>query len=345
MSSSSYVLDPVREALIARLPKVELHLHIEGTLEPELMFQLANKHGVKLPYASVDEVRAAYKFGDLQSFLDLYYAGCAVLIDRTDFAALARAYFKRASNDKVCHAELFFDPQTHTARGVEMGTIIGGLRDAMTEAYSTHGITSELILCFLRHLPEADAFATLEAALPFRDELIGVGLDSGEQGNPPSKFTRVFARARELGLHVVAHAGEEGPPAYIREALTLLEAERIDHGVRCDEDPALVNELALAQIALTVCPLSNLALRVTPDLRTHNFGRLLRAGVAVTINSDDPAYFGGYIADNYRAIADATELTAAELVLCAENAARAAFVSEGRKQELLGTIRAQALLG
>ncbi|HEY1817524.1 MAG TPA: adenosine deaminase [Kofleriaceae bacterium] len=332
-------LDPRRLGLISRLPKVELHLHIEGTLEPELMFRLAQKHGAKLPYQSVDEVRAAYKFGDLQSFLDLYYAGCAVLRDRADFAELARAYFARAAADGVVHAELFFDPQSHTARGIGMDVVIGGLTDAMAEARAQHGITSELILCFLRHLSEDDALATLEAALPYRDRFVGVGLDSGERGNPPSKFAHVFAKARALGLHAVAHAGEEGPASYIREALALLGAERIDHGVRCDEDPALVHELALAQIPLTVCPLSNKALCVTPDLRTHNFARLLRAGVAVTIHSDDPAYFGGYIGDNYRAIADATELTFEELVLCAENAVRAAFVPDARKQELLAKIR------
>jgi adenosine deaminase len=336
------MLDPRREALIARLPKVELHLHIEGTLEPELMFRLAQHHGIELPYRTIDEVRAAYRFADLQSFLDLYYAGCAVLRERADFAELARAYFARAAADGVVHAELFFDPQTHTARGIAIETVIGGLRDAMAEALARHGITSELILCFLRHLSEDDALVTLDDALRWREDFIGVGLDSGERGNPPSKFARVFEKARGLGLRAVAHAGEEGPAAYIREALTVLEVERIDHGVRCDEDPALVHELALAQIPLTVCPLSNQALRVTPDLRTHNFARLLRAGVAVTINSDDPAYFGGYIADNYRAIAAATELTYDELVQCAEHAARGAFVSDAREQEILAQIRAAA---
>jgi adenine deaminase len=336
------MLDPRRADLIARLPKVELHLHIEGTLEPELMFQLAQRNGVALPYRTVDEVRAAYRFGDLQSFLDLYYAGCNVLRERADFAELARAYFARAAEDNVVHAELFFDPQTHTARGVPIGTVIDGLHDAIAEARANHGITSELILCFLRHLSEDDALATLDAALPHRDRLIAVGLDSGERGNPPSKFARVFAKARASGLHAVAHAGEEGPAAYIREALALLRAERIDHGVRCDEDPALVHELALAQVPLTVCPLSNKALCVTPDLRTHNFARLLRAGVAVTIHSDDPAYFGGYISDNYRAIADATELTYEELILCAEHAVRAAFLPDSRKQDLLARIRAAA---
>src|SRR5688572_3732802 len=304
----------ITERLIRALPKVELHLHIEGTLEPELAFALARKHGVALPYASAEALRAAYRFTDLQSFLDLYYAGCEVLRDRHDFYALAMAYFGRAHADGVVHAEVFFDPQSHTARGVAMATVIGGLRDAMTDAHHRYGITSELILCFLRHLSEQDAFATLDAARPFLAELAGVGLDSGERDNPPSKFARVFARARALGLRAVAHAGEEGPAAYIREALDLLGAERIDHGVRCVEDPALVERLIRTQIPLTVCPLSNLALRVVKDLKQHNFATLLRKGLALTINSDDPAYFGGYISDNYRATATALDLAPEELV-------------------------------
>ena len=332
-------IDPARDRLIRRLPKVELHLHIEGTLEPEMMFSLAAKHGISLPYASVEAVRTAYQFSDLQSFLDLYYAGCSVLRDRRDFYALAMAYFTRAHADHVVHAELFFDPQTHTARGIPLEVVFGGLRDAMDDAERRYGITSELILCFLRHLSEADALATLDAAVPFRRDFIGVGLDSGERGNPPSKFERAFARARNLGLHPVAHAGEEGPAAYIREALDLLKVERIDHGVRCDEDPALVDRLARERIPLTVCPLSNLKLCVVRDLAAHNFARLLRAGVAVTINSDDPAYFGGYIADNYRATAAALDLTAAELVTVAENAARASFLPATAKTALLGQIR------
>jgi len=331
-----------RERLIRRLPKAELHLHIEGTLEPEMMFSLAAKHGVKLPYASIEDVRKAYAFHDLQSFLDLYYAGCDVLRDRRDFYALAMSYFTRAHADHVVHAELFFDPQSHTARGIPLEVVFGGLRDAMEDAHRRYGITSELILCFLRHLSEEDAFATLDAALPFRSEFIGVGLDSGERGNPPSKFERVFAKARGLGLRAVAHAGEEGPAAYIYEALDLLEVERIDHGVRCDEDPALVERLARERIPLTVCPLSNLKLCVVKDLRQHNFARLLRQGVAVTINSDDPAYFGGYIADNYRATATALELTADELVTVAENAVRASFLAAAAKTSLLATVRAEA---
>jgi len=335
-------LDATREQLVRRLPKVELHLHIEGTLEPEMMFSLAARHGIRLPYASVDAVRAAYAFRDLQSFLDLYYAGCAVLRDRRDFYALAMAYFTRAHADNVVHAELFFDPQTHTARGIAMEVVIGGLRDAMEDAHRRYGITSQLILCFLRHLSEDDALATLDAALPFRSDLVGVGLDSGERGNPPSKFARVFARARALGLRPVAHAGEEGPAAYIHEALDLLHVERVDHGVRCDEDPALVERLVRERIPLTVCPLSNLKLCVVRDLREHNFARLLRRGVAVTINSDDPAYFGGYIADNYRATALAQDLEPAELVSVAEHAVRASFLPATEKAALLGRVRSEA---
>src|SRR5262249_44503705 len=335
-------IDPARDQLIRQLPKVELHLHIEGSLEPEMMFSLAAKHGISLPYRSVEEVRAAYNFTDLQSFLDLSYAGCAVLRDRRDFYALAMAYFTRAHADKVVHAELFFDPQTHTARGIAMEVVVGGLRDAMDDAFRRYGITSELILCFLRHLSEADAFATLDNALPFRREIIGVGLDSGERNNPPSKFERVFAAARAQGLRPVAHAGEEGPAAYIREALDLLKVERVDHGVRCDEESTLVDRLVREQVPLTVCPLSNLKLCVVRDLRAHNFARLLRRGVVVTINSDDPAYFGGYIADNYRATAAALELTPDELVTVAENAVRASFLPATTKTALLGQIRTEA---
>jgi adenosine deaminase len=335
-------LDPARERLIRALPKVELHLHIEGTLEPEMMFSLAAKHGVKLPYATVEDVRRAYNFSDLQSFLDLYYAGCDVLRDHKDFYALAMAYFTRAHADNVRHAELFFDPQSHTARNIPMEVVIGGLRDAAHDAHKRFGITSNLILCFLRHLSEDDAFQTLEMALPYRAEFVGVGLDSGEKGNPPSKFQRVFAKAKEHGLHLVAHAGEEGPAAYIREALDLLHVERIDHGVRCDEDSALVKELAAKRMPLTVCPLSNLKLRVFKDLKQHNFAKLLRAGVHVTINSDDPAYFGGYIGENYRATADALDLTAHELVRVAEHAVHASFLPPDEKIELAAQVSAAA---
>lgn len=330
------------DRLIRQLPKVELHLHIEGTLEPEMMFSLAGKHGAKLPYASVDAVRKAYAFHDLQSFLDLYYAGCDVLRDRRDFYALAMAYFTRAHADNVVHAELFFDPQTHTVRGIPLEVVFMGLRDAMEDAHRRYGITSDLILCFLRHLSEEDALATLDAALPFRSEFVGVGLDSGEKGNPPSKFQRVFAKARSLGLRAVAHAGEEGPAAYIKEALDLLKVERIDHGVRIVEDAALVDRVVRDQIPLTVCPLSNLKLCVVKDLKDHNFAKLLRKGVAVTINSDDPAYFGGYIGENYVATAKAVQLTEDEVVTVAENAVRASFMPAQAKAGLLSKIRTAA---
>jgi len=335
-------IDPAIDRLIRAIPKVELHVHIEGTLEPELAFALAGKHGVRLPYPAVEALRAAYRFGDLQSFLDLYYAGCDVLRDRRDFYSLAMAYFARADADRVVHTELFFDPQTHTARGIPLGVVIGGLRDAMTDAERRYGITSELILCFLRHLSEDDALATLSAALPYRADLVGVGLDSGERGNPPAKFARVFARARALGLRRVAHAGEEGPAAYIREALDRLHVERIDHGVRCTEDPALVDRLVREQVPLTVCPLSNLALRVVDRMEDHALATLLRRGVVVTVNSDDPAYFGGYIGDNYRAVARSLGLTANEIVALATNAIRASFMPATQKTSLLQTLRAAA---
>jgi len=335
-------IDAARDRLIRRLPKVELHLHIEGTLEPEMMFSLAAKHGISLPYASVDDVRRAYSFSDLQSFLDLYYAGCSVLRDRRDFYALAMAYFTRAHADGVVHAELFFDPQTHTVRGIPLEIVFGGLRDAMADAQRRYGISSELILCFLRHLSEDDALATLDAAIPFRSDFIGVGLDSGERGNPPSKFENVFCMARDHGLRTVAHAGEEGPAAYIREALDLLFAERVDHGVRCEEDKALVEELVKKQIPLTVCPLSNVKLCVVKDLREHNFARLLRGGVVVTINSDDPAYFGGYIGENYRQTALALDLSRHDLVTCAENAVHASFMPPAQKFALQSAIQLEA---
>ncbi|MBA3462439.1 MAG: adenosine deaminase [Deltaproteobacteria bacterium] len=335
-------IDNARAQQIQRHPKLELHLHIEGSLEPEMMFSLAAKHGIKLPYESVEAVRAAYNFHDLQSFLDLYYAGCDVLRDRRDFYALAMAYFARAHADNVVHAELFFDPQTHTARGVPMEVVISGLRDAMDDALRRYGISSELILCFLRHLSEEDALETLEEAMPFRREFIAVGLDSGEKGNPPEKFARVYQKARDVGLRAVAHAGEEGPAAYITTALDVLKVERVDHGVRCDEDPALVERLVREKIPLTVCPLSNLKLCVVKDLSQHNFAKLLRQGVAVTINSDDPAYFGGYVGENYRAAADALDLTAAELTTVAENAVRASFLPAPAKTSLLSKIRTSA---
>ena len=319
-------------ALLRAMPKAELHLHIEGTLEPELIFELAQKNGLHLAYDSVDALRAAYAFTDLQSFLDIYYAGASVLLHESDFEAMAMAYFRRAAADHVVHAEIFFDPQTHTARGVPMGTVVRGLAAASARAERELGLSSGLILCFLRHLSEEDALATLQQALPYRAHLIGVGLDSSERGHPPSKFRRVFAEARALGLHAVAHAGEEGPPEYIEEALDLLHAERIDHGVRCVESPALVERLAREGIALTVCPLSNLKLRVFDRLADHNLADLLHRGIRATINSDDPAYFGGYIVENFLATFEALpQLGVAEAYALAANSFEASFASTQQK--------------
>jgi adenosine deaminase len=333
-------LPDATEALIRRLPKVELHLHIEGTLEPEMVFAKAAKHGVTLAYPSIDALRAAYDFSDLQSFLDIYYAGCDVLRDEQDFYDLCWAYLERAQADNVVHVEIFFDPQTHTARGVSYETVHRGLRRALADGRDQLGISSEMILCFLRHLSEEDAFKTLEEARPFVGELAGVGLDSGERGNPPSKFERVFAAARALGLKTVAHAGEEGPAAYIREALDLLEVVRIDHGVRCDEDPALVKELAAARVPLTVCPLSNVALRTVPDLAAHPLRRMLDTGLVATVNSDDPAYFGGYLHDNVVAVSRALELTPEHRRRLAENSFRASFLAEEDKARHLAAVAA-----
>ena len=313
--------------LARRIPKAELHIHIEGSLEPELIFALAQRNGVALPYASVEALRAAYAFTDLQSFLDIYYAGASVLLHEADFFDMAWAYFLRAQADHVIHTEIFFDPQTHTARGVPMATVIAGLKRACEQAESQLGISSHLILCFLRHLSEADALATLDAALPFQRDFIGVGLDSSEVGHPPEKFARVFARCRDLGLRVVAHAGEEGPPDYIWQALDVLKTERIDHGVRCLEDPALVARLAAERVPLTVCPLSNLKLCVVKDLADHPMKRLLDAGLCATVNSDDPAYFGGYLNANFVQTVEALNLSAADVVQLARNSFEASFVT------------------
>ncbi|HWU03572.1 MAG TPA: adenosine deaminase [Novosphingobium sp.] len=316
------------DTFIAGLPKAELHLHIEGSLEPELMFELARRNGVALPYASVEAVRAAYAFSNLQDFLDIYYAGASVLQTRADFCDLAMAYFARAAADGVRHAEIMFDPQTHTARGVPFDTVITGLLDAVAAAQAEYGITSLLIMSFLRHLSEEDASATLEQARPWLDHIAAVGLDSSETGHPPAKFARVFAAARALGLRLVAHAGEEGPPAYVREALDLLEVNRIDHGNRAMEDAALVARLAEAGMVLTVCPLSNLKLQVVRDLADHPIDAMLAAGLRATINSDDPAYFGGYVADNYRAVAAARGLGRAALTQLARNSFAGSFLPE-----------------
>ncbi|MDP2261579.1 MAG: adenosine deaminase [Hydrogenophaga sp.] len=325
-------------ALARRLPKAELHVHIEGSLEPELIFALAQRNGVTLPYASVEALRAAYAFTDLQSFLDIYYAGASVLLHEADFYDMAGAYFERAQADHVLHAELFFDPQTHTARGVPMATVINGLSRACADAQARLGISASLILCFLRHLSEEDALATLDAALPYREHFIGVGLDSSEVGHPPEKFQRVFARCRELGLRIVAHAGEEGPPDYIWQALDLLHAERIDHGVRCLEDPALVAELARRRTPLTVCPLSNLKLCVVPTLTDHPMRQLLAADLCATVNSDDPAYFGGYLNENFAQLVRALALTEAEVVTLARNSFEASFVDGEQRARLMAAL-------
>ncbi|PKO28853.1 MAG: adenosine deaminase [Betaproteobacteria bacterium HGW-Betaproteobacteria-9] len=325
-------------ALARAIPKAELHIHIEGSLEPELIFALAQRNGVQLPYADVEALRAAYAFTDLQSFLDIYYAGASVLLEEADFYDMAWAYFERAKADHVIHTEIFFDPQTHTARGVPMATVIQGLSRACTDAQAKLGISSALILCFLRHLSEADAFATLEAALPYREHFIGVGLDSSEVDHPPEKFVRVFARCRELGLRIVAHAGEEGPPEYIWEALELLQAERIDHGVRCLEDPVLVAELAKRRTPLTVCPLSNLKLCVVNDLADHPMKQLLDAGLCATVNSDDPAYFGGYLNANFEQTVRALALTEADVITLAKNSFEASFVSDADRAAMFDAL-------
>lgn len=329
-----------RRAFIAALPKVELHLHIEGSLEPELMVALARRNGIPIPFASVEEVRAAYAFANLQDFLDIYYQGMAVLQTEADFYDLTMAYARRVAADTVRHVEIFFDPQGHTARGIPFATVIGGITRGLADAQANWGITSKLILCFLRHLSEADAEATLDQALPWLDHIAGVGLDSSEAGHPPSKFARVFARARALGLKLVAHAGEEGPPAYVVEALDVLRVDRIDHGNRAAEDPALMDRLAAMPIGLTMCPLSNLKLCVVDDLARHPLRMMMQRGVRVTVNSDDPAYFGGYMTDNYVAIADALDLSRAELLTLARNAIDVAFLDPHDKARLTAQLPA-----
>ena len=315
-------------SFVTGLPKAELHLHIEGTLEPELMFALAARNGIAIPYARVEDVRAAYEFGNLQDFLDIYYAGAAVLVTEADFHDLAAAYLDRAAADGVVHAEIMFDPQTHTARGVAFDTVIKGLLWAMAEAEARHGITSMLILSFLRHLDEADAFETLEQAKPWLDRIEAVGLDSSEVGHPPSKFARVFAEAVRLGLRPVAHAGEEGPPAYVREALDDLAIVRLDHGNRSLEDATLTARLARSGMTLTVCPLSNVRLRNVDTMADHPIDRMLALGLRATVNSDDPAYFGGYVAENYRAVAEARGLGREALATLARNSLLGSFLPD-----------------
>ncbi len=331
-----------RAAFIAALPKAELHLHIEGSLEPELMFELAQRNNVAIPFASVEEVREAYAFSNLQDFLDIYYQGMGVLHTEQDFYDLTAAYLARANADHVRHVEIFFDPQGHTERGIAFETVITGITRALDDAKASYGMTSKLIMCFLRHLSEADAESTLDEALPYLDRIDGVGLDSSEVGHPPAKFERVFARARGLGLKVVAHAGEEGPPAYVDEALDLLKVDRIDHGNRSLEDPALVARLATKGMTLTVCPLSNLKLCVVGDIADHPLKTMLDAGLRATVNSDDPSYFGGYVNANYRAVADALDLSKDELVTLARNSFTGSFLSEADKAKHLAAIDAYA---
>ena len=326
-------------ALLRTCPKAELHIHIEGSLEPELIFKLAQRNRVTLPYPSVEALRAAYAFTDLQSFLDLYYAGAAVLRSEQDFFDLAFAYLERAAADNVVHAEIFFDPQTHTERGVPVEAVILGLTHACRRAHAEWGLSAKLILCFLRHLSEDEALSTLEAALPWREHFIGVGLDSSERGHPPEKFARVFERARSLGLHVVAHAGEEGPPAYIESALDVLKVERIDHGVRCLESPALVQRLARERVPLTVCPLSNVKLRVFGTMAEHTLPALLDAGLCATVNSDDPAYFGGYLNQNFiETFAALPTLGAREAYTLARNSFEASFASADDKARWIAAL-------
>ena len=322
-------------SLLSAMPKAELHIHIEGSLEPELIFALAQRNKLTIPYSSVEELRSAYAFTNLQSFLDIYYAGASVLITEQDFYDMAHAYFVKAAADNVVHAELFFDPQTHTARGVSMDVVVNGLYRACIDAEIELGISALLIMCFLRHLSEEEAFETLEQALPHRAKIIGIGLDSGEVGNPPEKFARVFARCRELDFRLVAHAGEEGPPAYVWTALDVLKVERIDHGVQSSKDAALMHRLATDRIALTVCPLSNLKLCVFPNLASHNLKYLLHAGLAATVNSDDPAYFGGYMNDNFTQTFAATGLHAAHAYTLARNSFEASFIDASAKRRYI----------
>ena len=325
--------------LIRALPKAELHVHIEGTFEPELMFSIAQRNQIDIPYKSVEEVKQAYNFHNLQSFLDIYYAGANVLIHEQDFYDLAWAYFEKCAEDNVVHTEMFFDPQTHTDRGIAFEVVLNGLQRACDDAKAKLGITSRLIMCFLRHLSEEAAFKTLEQAIPFKDQIIGVGLDSSEVGHPPSKFERVFAKAREEGFLIVAHAGEEGPAEYVWEALDLLKVNRIDHGVRSEEDPKLMARLIAEKMPLTVCPLSNLKLCVVDDMADHNIRRLLQQGVHVTVNSDDPSYFGGYMNDNFIAIAESLDLTADELKNLAINSFEASFISDEEKLKWTNEIK------
>jgi adenine deaminase len=331
-------LDTHLHTLIKKLPKCELHIHIEGSLEPELMFALARRNGIRLPYASVEALRQAYQFRNLQDFLDIYYQGMSVLITEQDFYDLASAYLERAHADNVRHVEMFFDPQGHTARGVAFSTVVGGLHRAIADAARTLGVQASLIMCFLRHLDEADAERTLDSALAYKDRIVGVGLDSSEAGNPPGKFKRVFGRARDAGFFLSAHAGEEGPASYVWEALDLLGVARIDHGNRSLEDEVLVRRLARDQVPLTVCPLSNLRLKVVADLAHHPLRRMMDAGLMVTVNSDDPAYFGGYVNQNYLAVSDALALRRDDIASVVRNGIKASLMSPSEKDKALAEV-------
>ena len=342
MSNGRSCTPAQRAALIQRLPQAELHLHIEGSLEPELLFALAERNGLVIPFGSVEEVRRAYDFSNLQDFLDIYYQGMAVLHTEQDFFDLTFAYLARAAADNVRHVEIFFDPQGHTHRGIDFETVVTGISRALTEGEARFGISYRLIMCFLRHLDEADAQATLDQALPFLGLIAGVGLDSSEVGHPPAKFSRVFARARGMGLQLVAHAGEEGPPEYVYEALDVLGIDRIDHGNRALEDPALVRRIADAGLTLTVCPLSNLKLCVISRIEDSPIARMLDLGLRATINSDDPAYFGGYVNDNFRAVAAALELSKEQIVQLAQNSFTGSFLPPAEQARHLADIREAA---
>jgi adenosine deaminase len=326
------------EQFIVALPKAELHLHIEGTLEPQMAFELAARHGVTLPYENVEAMRDAYRFPNLQAFLDIYYAGAGLLRDEADFYELTAAYLRRAQAQGVVHAEIFFDPQTHTHRGVPYAAVVGGIQRALLQAERDSGLTHRLILCFLRHLSAADAMRTLEQALELRPAISAVGLDSSEAGHPPGKFAAVFERARRAGLLAVAHAGEEGPAQYVRDALDLLHVRRIDHGVRCLEDPELVRRLVRERMPLTVCPLSNVKLQVFDSIEAHNLKQLLDYGLCVTVNSDDPAYFGGYVLENYVAVQRALGLTRDDLATLARNSIEASFLAPEAQRHWLAAI-------
>ena len=341
---TGFASQAARAAFIGGLPKAELHLHIEGSLEPEMMFALAQRNGVKLAFSSIEAIRVAYDFSNLQDFLDIYYQGMAVLLTQQDFFDLTAAYLDRAAADAVRHVEIFFDPQGHTVRCVPFAAVVGGITRALAEA-EARGITSRLIMCFLRHLPESEAEATLDEALPFLSFIHGVGLDSSEVGHPPEKFARVFARARSLGLKTVAHAGEEGPPEYVWQALDVLKVDRIDHGNRALEDTALVSRIVADGLTLTVCPLSNLKLCVVDDLASHPLRRMLAAGLRATVNSDDPAYFGGYVNTNFIAVADALDLSRAEIVQLARNSFTGSFLPVADQARHLAAIDACAAGG